>query len=82
MKTYWAVDVEIHVFLDTALVGGERSASRPCRFIPTGRVPVTNSTGGWVGPRAVLNDVEKEKILLQPGLEHYPRLSSRYTDYI
>jgi hypothetical protein len=28
------VGVQIHVFLTSALVGGEWSASRPCRFTP------------------------------------------------
>jgi len=28
------VEVQFHTFLTTALVGGEWSASRPCRFIP------------------------------------------------
>jgi hypothetical protein len=32
MKTYGGADVEIHVFLISALVGGEWSASRPGRF--------------------------------------------------
>jgi hypothetical protein len=34
MKTYEGVDVKIHVFLTSALVGGERSASRPNHFTP------------------------------------------------
>jgi hypothetical protein len=34
MKAYVGVDVEIHVFLTSPLIGGERSASRPCRFNP------------------------------------------------
>jgi hypothetical protein len=32
MKTYRAVDVQTHVFLTSALVGGEVSASFPGRF--------------------------------------------------
>jgi hypothetical protein len=40
MKTYGGVDVYIHVFLTTALVGGERSASRPGRFTPEEGAPV------------------------------------------
>jgi hypothetical protein len=31
MKSYGGVDVQIHVFLTSALVGGEWSASRPDR---------------------------------------------------
>jgi hypothetical protein len=40
MKTYGEVDVYIHIFLTSALVGGEWSASRPCRFIPEKEPPV------------------------------------------
>jgi hypothetical protein len=32
MKTYGGVNVEIHIFLTSALVGAEWSASRPDRF--------------------------------------------------
>jgi hypothetical protein len=58
MKTYGGVDVEIHVFLTSALVGGEWSASRPGRFTPG-----THWIGGWVGPRTGL-DVEMRKFLM------------------
>jgi hypothetical protein len=34
MKTYGGVDVKIHIFLTSALVGGEWSASRFGRFNP------------------------------------------------
>jgi hypothetical protein len=34
MKAEGRVDVEIHVFLAAALVGGQWSASRFCRFMP------------------------------------------------
>jgi hypothetical protein len=34
MKTYGGVDVQTHVFLTSALVGGEWSASRPGRVTP------------------------------------------------
>jgi hypothetical protein len=34
MKAYGGVGVEIHIFLTSALVGGEWSTSRPGRFIP------------------------------------------------
>jgi hypothetical protein len=59
MKAYREVDVFIHVFLTSALVGGEWSASRPCRFTPRVKAPSTHWIGGWVGPRAGLDDVEK-----------------------
>jgi hypothetical protein len=48
-------------FLTSALVGGEWSASRPDRF--------THWIGGWVGPRAGLDDVKKRKFLTLRGLE-------------
>jgi hypothetical protein len=54
MKTYEGVNVQIHVFLTSALVGGEWSASRLGRFTPG-----THWTRGWVGPRAGLDDMEK-----------------------
>jgi hypothetical protein len=48
MKTYGGVDVLTHVFLASALVGGERSASRPGRFTPGERVPVPiGLEAGW-----------------------------------
>jgi hypothetical protein len=58
MKTYGGVDVYIHIFLTSALVGGEWSASRPCHFTP-GKAPGTHSIGGWVDPIAGLDDMEK-----------------------
>jgi hypothetical protein len=69
METYGGVDVQTHVFLTSALVGGEWSASRPGRFTPGERVPGTHWIGGCVGPRAGLGDVEKRKFLTLPGLE-------------
>jgi hypothetical protein len=81
MKTYGGVDVYIHIFLTSALVGGEWSASRPCRFIPG-----THFIGGWVDPRVGLDDMEKWKFFTLPGLELPPSLivqpvSSSYTDW-
>jgi hypothetical protein len=59
MKAYGEVDVEIHIFLTSALARGEWSASRPGRFTPGGRASGTHWIGGWVDPRAVLDDMEK-----------------------
>jgi hypothetical protein len=42
MKAYGGVDVKIHIFLTSALVGGEWSASRPGRFTPGERAPGTH----------------------------------------
>jgi hypothetical protein len=69
MKAYGGVDVYIHIFLTSTLVGGEWSVSRPCHFTPGERIPGTSWTGGWVGTRAGLDDAEKRKFLALPGLE-------------
>jgi hypothetical protein len=53
------VDVKIHVFLTSALVGREESASCPGRFAPRERASGTHWIGGWVGPRAGLDDAWK-----------------------
>jgi hypothetical protein len=63
------VDVKIHIFLTSALVGGEWSNSRPGRFPPGGKSPGTHWIGGWVDLRAGLDDLEKRKFLTLPGLE-------------
>jgi hypothetical protein len=49
-------------FLTSALVEVEWSASLPGRFTPRERAPGNHRMGGWVDPRADLDDVE-EKIL-------------------
>jgi hypothetical protein len=69
MKAYGGVDVQIHIFLTSALAGGEWSASRPFRFIPGETASDSNWIGGWLGPSASMDDVEKRKWLTLPGLE-------------
>jgi hypothetical protein len=59
MKAYGGMDVQIHIFLTSALDGGEWSATRLYRFTPGKRAPGTHWIGGWVGSRAGLDDVEK-----------------------
>jgi hypothetical protein len=54
-------------FLD--LGTSEWSASRPGRFTPGEIAPGTRWIGGWVSPRAGLDDVEERKFLTLPGLE-------------
>jgi hypothetical protein len=66
MKAYGEVDVHIHIFLTSPLVGGELSASCPGRFTPG------NHWIGWVDLRASLDDLEKRKLLTLPGLELRP----------
>jgi hypothetical protein len=39
MKMIKGVDVQTHIFLTSALVGGEWSASRPGRIAPEERAP-------------------------------------------
>jgi hypothetical protein len=68
MKKYGRVDVWIHVFLTSALVGGEWSASRPGPLYHREKSWI----GGWVGPGAGLDDVERRKFLTLPGLEQRP----------
>jgi hypothetical protein len=72
MKAYGGVDVKIHVFLTSALVRGEWSASPPCRITPGERAPGIHWIGGWVDPRAGMDDMEKLKSLTVPGVELWP----------
>jgi hypothetical protein len=58
LKSYGGVDVEIHVFLTSALVGGEGSASRPNRVTALERVPCSHRIGGWMGFEVGLDDME------------------------
>jgi hypothetical protein len=84
MKAYGGVDVYIHIFLTSALAGGEWSASRPGCFTSGERAPGTHWIGGWVDPRAGLDDV-KRKFLTQRDSNSDPSVvqpvASRYTDY-
>jgi hypothetical protein len=59
MKAYGRVDVEVHINLTSAVAGGEWSGSRPGRLTHGERALGTHWTGGWVDPRAGLDDVEK-----------------------
>jgi hypothetical protein len=69
MNIYGGVDVLIHVFLTSTLVGGEWSPSRPDRFTPGGKSPSIHWIGGWMGSRTDLDDMEKRKFLPLPVLE-------------
>jgi hypothetical protein len=72
MKAYGEVDVQIHIFLISVLAVGEWSVSRPGRFTSEERSLGTHLLGGWVGPRAGLEDVENRKFSTLPGLELRP----------
>jgi hypothetical protein len=69
MKTYGGVVVQIHIFLTSALIGSEWSASNPGRFTTRERAAGTYWIESWASPRTGLNDVER-KFLHLPGLEH------------
>jgi hypothetical protein len=62
MKAYEGVEVQLHVFLNSALDGCEWSAARPDSFTPGERTAGAHFLGGWVDPRACLNAVAKRKI--------------------
>jgi hypothetical protein len=72
MKANWGSGCIIHIFLTSALVEGEWSASRPYRFTPGERAPSTHWLGGWVEPRAGMDDAGKKKFLNLPELELRP----------
>jgi hypothetical protein len=85
MKAHGEADVEIHIFLTLALVGGEWSASSLCLFTPGKTATGTHWIGGWVGPRNGLDNMEEIKFwhyrdsnsstsVVQP-------VASRITDY-
>jgi hypothetical protein len=63
MMVYGGVEVEIHVFLTSALDASEWSASRSCHFSPEERAHGTYWIEGWVGPRAGRNDTEASSVL-------------------
>jgi hypothetical protein len=69
MKTYEEVDVEIHIFVTSALVLGESSVSLPCNFTTRER---THWIGDWVDPWASLDDADEWKFLALPGLGIQP----------
>jgi hypothetical protein len=56
-------------FLDSALVEGECSASRPGHFNLEKMAPGTHYIGGWVDSTAGMDDMDKLKILALPGHE-------------
>jgi hypothetical protein len=67
MKAYRVVVVWIHIFLASALAGGEWSASHPCRFIPVERDPGTHWIGSYLGD--IRSGQREEKILDPTGTQ-------------
>jgi FtsP/CotA-like multicopper oxidase with cupredoxin domain len=61
MKAYWGVEVYFYAFLNSALDGGEWSASHPGRSTPKERAPGIHWIGGWMEPKAGLDTVVKKK---------------------
>jgi hypothetical protein len=62
MKTYGGRDESmVPPFLTLALDGVKWLASHSGRFIPGERASGTHFIGGWVGPRAGLDIVEKSR---------------------
>jgi hypothetical protein len=59
MDVSTGVDTKNHVLLTLALVGGERSASRPGCLTPEARAEVTGWIADWVGLRAGLDYLKK-----------------------
>jgi hypothetical protein len=58
-------------FLTSTIDGGELSPPSPGSYIAWERAPGTHFIGGWVDPRASLDDV-KRKFLTLPGLDLRP----------
>jgi hypothetical protein len=77
MKAYGGMDVYIHIFLTSALVGGEWSASRTGLFIPRETTTGNHWIGAWMDPRAGLDDVEKRNSLTLQELGLRPLSSSQ-----
>jgi hypothetical protein len=70
------VDVQIQVFLTSAIVGAEWSASRPGPFTSGERAPDVHLIGEWLGPRTGLDDMDERKFLSLPELGSPATLSS------
>jgi hypothetical protein len=62
MKASGGVDVKIHIFLTSALAGGEWPASRLGHFTPEERAPGTHWIGGWMGTQNRSGRRGEEKI--------------------
>jgi hypothetical protein len=87
MNAHRAADVQIHIFLSSALVGGEWSASCPVRFTPEERASDAHWIGGWVDPQSRSGLCGGDKILDPTGTPNSDPLvvqpvASCYTDVI
>jgi hypothetical protein len=61
MKTYGGVEVQLDPFLTLALDGRRVVSFTPRPIYHWERAVVAPQTGGWVGPTAGLDAVEKEQ---------------------
>jgi hypothetical protein len=68
-----------YCYITSVLDGGEWSASRPGHFTREERALVAHWIEGWVGSRAGLNGVEKNRKIYLPGIE--PPSSIRLSSY-
>jgi hypothetical protein len=67
--------------MTSALDGGEKSASSPCRFNSRERAPGTHWIGGSVGPRAGLDAVDKKNLVpVGNRLPIFQPITRRYID--
>jgi hypothetical protein len=65
------MEVQLHIFLSSALDGGEQSPPCPDHFILDGKKPCTYSIGGWKDPRASLDKMAKRKTpIIAPAGNH------------
>jgi hypothetical protein len=73
-KAYGAREVLIHIFLTSAQIGGELSASRPGHCTPGEKSTGVLWIGSWVDPRPGVNVVEKKTFLTPPRLDLVMRI--------
>jgi hypothetical protein len=72
MKTYVGVDVQIHIFLASALVEVEWSVSLPGRFTPRQKSPLYLLDRRLAGPQGRYGRRGEENILPLQGFELRP----------
>jgi len=68
LRRIWREEVQLHSFLTSATCEGKRLATRHGRFTPGGKRGDTHYTGGWVGPTARLDFLERRKIFNPTGI--------------